>query len=123
ALHLVAIMADEVDRLLDLADRFEARLADLDQAGDRNVPLALVDDVRAGAKDFDAPGPAEVAPRGISCLRGGDRLVHQCWVGLRKLAEDDGAIDRAVGDPHFAFGPIASANQRRAALAEEPRLG
>ena len=53
ALHLVAIMADEVDRFLDLADRFEPRLADLDQAGDRNVPLALFEHVgcrRAGSR-------------------------------------------------------------------------
>src|SRR4029079_14864672 len=41
-LHLVAIMADEVDCLLDLTYRLRARLTDLDQAGDGEIPLAFL---------------------------------------------------------------------------------
>ena len=55
-------MANQVDRFLDLANRLEPRLADLDQAGDGQVPFALLEHVRTGAKNGYAPRPAEVAP-------------------------------------------------------------
>ena len=61
-------MTDEVDRLLDFANGLEPRFADLDQAADRNVPLALFDGVGAGAEDRDSLGPAKVAPRGAGAL-------------------------------------------------------
>ena len=115
-------MADEVDRFLDLADRFEPRLADLDQAGDRNIPFALLEDVRSGAQKRDAARPAHVAPCGIGRAGRFDRLVDKRCVGLREFAEDDVAVDRARGGDDLPFSAIAPANECRPALAEQPRF-
>ena len=40
-------MADEIDRFFDLANRLQPRLADFNEAGDRNVPFALFEHVGA----------------------------------------------------------------------------
>ncbi len=67
ALHLVAVIAHEIDRLLRLADRLEARLADLDQAGDADIVFAAVEDVGGAAQRRHALGPG----RGGPARRGG----------------------------------------------------
>ena len=53
---------DTIDRFFDLADRFQPRLSDLDQAGDRQVPLAFVEHVRGRAKDGDTALPTHCPP-------------------------------------------------------------
>ncbi len=114
--------ADEVDRFLHFAGRLETRLADLDQAGDGEIPLALFDEVGAGAEDRDSPLPAEVAPLRKRGACGVDRLVDQRGI-LRKLAEQDLAVDRADGAGDRAFAPVAPGDEGGARFSEQPCLG
>src|SRR3954451_8297324 len=60
--HLVAIVADEVDRLLDLADRLHARLADLEQAGAGDLVFLALDALGGAAQRRHALGPGAAAP-------------------------------------------------------------
>jgi hypothetical protein len=118
ALHFVAIVADQVDCLLDLADRLQPRFADLDQAGNRHVPFAAFEHVRTRAQNLDPPGPAEIAPRRIGSSSGRNCLVDERSIGLRKFAEDDVAVDWTARGDHFALGAVAAADQCRAGFAE-----
>ena len=115
-------MADEVDCFLDLADRFQARLADLDQASDREVPLALFEHVGAGAKQRNTALPTQIAPGGIGGARRFHGFVDQRGIGLRKFAEEDVAVDRAARVEHPPFIAVPAGDQRGPAPAEQPRL-
>ena len=115
-LHLVAIVANEIDRFFDLANRFEPRFADLDQAGDGNFPFAPLDLVRSGAQYSDAAGPAKAPPCRIGRASRDHRLVDLRCARLRELAENNFAIDRAQCLDDRPFIAVAPADKCRLAL-------
>ena len=94
SLHLVAVVADEVDRLLDLADRLHARLADLEQAGAGNLVFLALDAIGGAAQHRDALGPRPAAPVRIGGAGGRDGAVDRAARGGKEAAERPVAVDR-----------------------------
>ena len=69
------VVADEVGRLLDLAQRLEPGLADLDRHQARVLHLALADQLRGRLQDLEPPLPAEPEPGRLRPPRGRDRVL------------------------------------------------
>jgi hypothetical protein len=65
-LDLVAVVADQVGRLLDVAERLEPILADLDRHQGPELHLALADQIRHAAHDRDPLQPRGPSPAGAA---------------------------------------------------------
>ncbi len=93
-LHRVAVVAQEVRRLLDLAERFDPVLADL-EAHDRGLVHEPVADELGGTPDDLEPfAPRGRGPGRLSGSGGRDGVVDIARRALRERPEDQVAIDR-----------------------------
>ncbi len=92
-LDLVAVVADQVGRLLDVAERLEPVLADLDRHQGRELHLALADQVRHAAHDRDALEPRRPGPARGGGAGGGDGVADVRAGAFREVA-DERAVDR-----------------------------
>ena len=94
ALHHVARPADEIGRLLDVAERLEPVLADLHREQRAELHLALADHVGDPAQDRDAflPRPATPASEGFPGRS--DRVLDVRPGALRERAHHR-AVDRS----------------------------
>ena len=75
-LDRLGVVADQVGGLLDLAQRLEPVLADLERHVRAVAHLALGDELRGAAQDREALLPGRVPPRRRGAARGRDRLLH-----------------------------------------------
>ena len=90
----LGVVADQVGGLLDLAERLEPVLADLERHVRAVAHLALGDELRGAAQDLQALLPGRVPPRGRGAARGLDRLLHVAAVALREGPDEQVPIDR-----------------------------
>ena len=98
-LHLLAVVVDQIRRLLGIAHRFDAGFADLEAHDRRELELTLAHQAGRAPQDRDAFPPAAVRPRGLRRPRSRDRAVHLRGRRGGKAAEHDSRVDgRAVDD-------------------------
>ena len=93
-LHRLGVVAEEVGRLLDLAERLEPVLADLDRHQARVAHLALADQVGGLADQRQAVAPRRRGPRRLGAAGGGDGVLDVAAGALREVPEDDVRVDR-----------------------------
>ncbi len=91
-LHLVAVVADEVGRLLDVAERLEPVLADLHRHQRRELAAVLGDLVGGPLEDRDPLLPRRRRPRGRGFARRAHRVVHVVVGRVREPADEQVAI-------------------------------
>ncbi len=112
-LHLVGVVAQQVGRLLHVAEGLEPVLADL-EGHERGVrELSLADEVRGAADDLEPLPPAEVAParEGRACGLYG---VANVLAGAdRETADDDVRVDRRPMFERLGRGPQLGADEHR----------
>ena len=118
ALGRVRVVADEVGALLDLAERLDAVLADLDghQAG--VLHLALADQLRGAAQEREALGPAERSPGRLRGARRGDRVADVLARGRRETADEDVGVDGRAQLEGRVARALAAADDVRVVLTE-----
>jgi len=83
-LHLLAVVVDQIRRLLGIAHRFDAGFADLEAHDRRELELTLAHQAGRAPQDRDAFPPAAVRPRGLRGPRSPDRAVHLRGVAAAK---------------------------------------
>ena len=93
ALHHVARPADQVGRLLDVAEGLEPVLADLHRQQRAELHLPLADDVGRAPEESDSLLPRPPAPGGKRRAGGRDRVLDVLAGALRERAHDR-AVDR-----------------------------
>ncbi|MNS77434.1 hypothetical protein D3C72_1110160 [compost metagenome] len=96
AFGLIAVVADQVHRFLGLAQRFQARLADLDNRRHGEVVLAFGQHHRQTPQHRDARRPALRGPRRLRMPGAGDGAVHGIGVRTRKAANQQPMVDRRI---------------------------
>ncbi len=96
ALHHVGVVAQQVGRLLHLAQGLEPALADLEGHVRAVDHLALADQLGCPAHDRQALAPGGGRPRRLGGPGGGDRVAHVLAGALGKVADDDLMVDRRM---------------------------
>ena len=96
-LHRLRVVADQVGRLLDLAERLDAVLADLDRHRGRVVHQAVADQLRGATQDRRGAPPGGRGPGRLRGAGGRDGVVDVGGRALRERAEEEVAIDRRAG--------------------------
>ncbi len=107
-LHRLRVVAQEVGGLLDLAERLDPVLADLDRhvGGVRHQVVADV--LGRATDDGDALAPGHRGPRRLGGTRCGDRLVDVRRGGGRERPEEQVPIDRRARLERLgAIAPLA----------------
>ena len=101
---LVAVVADQVGRLLDVAERLEPVLAHLDgeQGGDDVAPLG--DQVGSGLEEADAVPPRRVGPGRGEGLGDADRLGHVGRGRPRRTGRSRTSV--STGERSTTSGPV-----------------
>ena len=94
-LHLVAVIGDQVVRLLGLAHRLDARLADFEQAGDAEIVFAPRQDFGGAAQHPHPLRPRRARPGRERRPRRRDRPVDGAGRRLDEPADRDTVVDRA----------------------------
>ena len=94
--HLVAVVADEVGGLLDVAERLEPVLADLHRHERGELGAVLADLVGGALEDRDPLLPRRRGPRRRGGARRGDRVAHVGVGRGREPADDDVAVARGA---------------------------
>ena len=74
-LHGIAVVADEIGRFFDVAERFQPIFADFQAHVGAHVEKALADEVGGLAHDGDAFLPGTAAPGGKGGFGGGNGIV------------------------------------------------
>ena len=93
-LHRVAVVAQQVGRLLDLAERLDAVLADL-EAHDRGlVHEAVADELGRAADDLETIAPGSRGPSRLGGTSRGDGVVDVLGRAGRERPDDEVAVDR-----------------------------
>ncbi len=90
----LGVVADEVGRLLDLAQRLEPRLADLDGHQARVLHLALGDQLRGPLHDLESLLPPEPEPGRLRPAGGLDGVPHIGTRAAGERSDQDVAVDR-----------------------------
>ena len=117
--QLVAVVADQVGGLLDVAERLEPVLAHLDRQEGRDHVAPLGDQVGAGLEEADAVPPRRVGPGRGERLGDADGLGDVGGGSLHEPADQDvGVGGRALHDLG-AGQALVTGDDRAVALAEE----
>jgi hypothetical protein len=95
-LELVGVAGEEVGRLLRLAERLHAVLADLEGEGGRDRVDALLEEGRHALHEAHALGRGRGPPAREGRLRRGHGPVHVAFVPEGEAAEDEPAVHRAA---------------------------
>ena len=90
----LGVVADQVGRLLDLAQRLDPVLADLDGHQAAVLHLALADQLGRAAQDRQALLPGRGRPARLCRASGGDGVARVLARALGEGADDDLAVDR-----------------------------
>ena len=117
-LHLVAVPADQLGGLLDVAERLEPALADLVGHQRREVEDPLLHDVGDVAQDPHALLPAHPVPLELERLRGRDGVVDVLGGGLRELPISDVLVDRRRLVVGLVAPALLAVDDDRVGLAE-----
>ena len=96
AFHLVAVPADQVGSLLDIAQRFQAVLADLQRHGRADIHQAVADQISRAPHDGDTFLPGRRAPAGRGSARRGQCLGGLLARALLERAQQPVAVDGAA---------------------------
>jgi hypothetical protein len=96
ALHLLAVVADEVGGLGDVAHRLEPVLAHLEADERGKVEAALLDQLGRAAQERRPLRPVPLAPRGKATPGRSHGVVHVLRGAHGKAAEQSAPIDGAV---------------------------
>ena len=115
------VVADEVRGLLDLAQRLEPGLADLDRHQPRVLHLALADELGGRLEDLEPPLPAEPEPRRLRPSRGRDRVLDVGAGALRERPDEDVGVDRRADLERAVAVALRAADDVAVDLAQ-PRL-
>ena len=115
------VIPDEIRRLLDLAERLEPVLPDLDRHQPAVDHLSLADQLRRLAEDLESPLPAEREPARLRPPRGSNRIADVLTGARREMAEDDVVVDRRA-DGELAVAHALTAVDQVQMVAVELRL-
>ena len=96
-LHGLRVIADEVRRLLDLAERLDPVLADLEGHDRGVVHQPVADELGGAAQDRQPLLPGRRGPRRLGGSCSGDRRVDVGRGGGRERPEEDVPVDRRAG--------------------------
>jgi hypothetical protein len=116
--ELIAVVLDEIRRLLDVADAFEPVLAGFVSHQRRQLPAVIANPVRDFLQERDAVLPRAGAPRGEGVFRRLDRVADVLPAAALKPAEQDARVDRAAIVELGGGADVASADDHRIAPAE-----
>ena len=108
----------QVGALLDLAERLDAVLADLDGHQARVLHLALADQLGGAAQERQALGPAERSPGRLRGARRGDRIADVLARGRREAADEDVGVDGRAQLEGRVARALAAADDVRVVLTE-----
>ena len=105
----LGVVADQVRGLLDLAERLEPVLADLEGHVRAVAHLALRDELGSAAEDREPLLPRRVPPARRGSTRGLDRALRVLSVALRERPDEDVPVDGRAGleGPRRAVDPAA----------------
>ncbi len=96
-LHRLRVVAQQVGRFLDLAERLDAVLADLDRHVRRVVHQVVADVLGRAADDRQPLAPRDGGPGGLRRARRGDRRIEVRRRARRERPEQELAVDRRTG--------------------------
>ena len=106
--HGVDAVADQIGCLFDIADGFQAVLADLHADRGRDLEEALADQISDFIQQMRAFGPGRIAPAGEGSFRGRHRSPNVIIVGLGEFSQQPVAVDgRAILEAARAIKPLA----------------
>ena len=118
ALEVVAVGVEEVGRLLRLAERFHAVLADFERERRGDVVHALLDelaDTSQQSRALGRCGPPPLRPGGVC---GAQRLVGIRGAGRRECSDLELAVRGTLGAQQLARAPLLAGDVQRVARAE-----
>src|SRR6266498_5276821 len=122
ALHLVAVVADQVGRLLHVAERLEAVLADLHGHQGGQLVGAVADQVRRAAQQGDAVPPRRARPGREGGPGRRDGVVDVALAGLVEAAEHKaGVVGAGEGEDGAVVARLAVDVDREGGPQPGPR--
>ena len=116
--ELVGVVADQVGGLLDVAERLEPALADLEREQRGDAVASLGDQVRAGLEEAHPLRPRGRGPQWREGLRRGHGIGHVPLRRGHEATDQDVGVDRRPLVHHLTGGPLLAADDGAVGAAE-----